>query len=79
MGLAGSMGGRRMGAKHAFDTDCGCDRCSREARRREAQREDAGPIGFAVKHAHHRGRRGRIARELWDAYESGRPMSDDDR
>lgn len=67
-----------MNAKHSYDPECGCDRCRREARRREAQRTDAGPVGFAVEHSHSRGRRGRIAREIWDAYESGRPLSSDD-
>jgi hypothetical protein len=31
-----------------------------------------------LERRHQRGRRGRIAREYWDAYESGRPMSADD-
>ena len=62
-------------AKHIYSAECGCNRCQREGARREGQSVAARMLENRYK----AGRPGRVAREYWDAYESGRPMSDNDR
>lgn len=64
-------------AKHPYDKACDCPKCARERARRERQSTTAGVmLDWTVSR---NPRRARIAREYWDAYESGHPMSDDDR
>ena len=60
---------------HLYSTDCSCDRCRKEGRRREQQTTSH----RMLNDVHARGRRGRIARGYWDAYDYGRHMYEDDR
>lgn len=64
--------------KHSYRPDCPCPRCTREGRRRSADRDRQTPQVMLDWTASRHRRRARIAREYWDAYESGRPMSADD-
>jgi hypothetical protein len=61
--------------KHAYDPNCECKRCVKEGRRREAQSTPNRMLNDTGK----RGRRGRVAREYWDNFESGRPLDSEDR
>jgi hypothetical protein len=64
--------------KHAYSTTCDCARCTRERARRQAQSDSAPRPAVPVRTARRNLRRERAEREYWDAFESGRPMSDDD-
>lgn len=63
--------------KHAYDAECSCPRCVRERNRRTKQSRETPHVMLDWTTSRNR-RRARIAREYWDAYESGRPMSGDD-
>lgn len=65
--------------KHPYDPNTGCDcvRCTRERARREKQSRTTPQVMLDWSHSRNR-RRARVAREWWDDYESGRPMSSDD-
>lgn len=67
--------------KHSYVHTCECPRCTRERTRRGAQslRDRTVPEVMHAWSASRNPRRARVAREYWDAYESGRPMSDNDR
>lgn len=62
--------------RHPYSPDCGCERCTREGRRREAQSTANKMLTW--RNGRNR-RRARIGREYWENFESGVPMSDDDR
>lgn len=64
--------------KHSYSDVCQCARCGRERVRRE-QQSRAVPHVMLEWTTSRNPQRARIAREYWDAYESGRPMSDDNR
>lgn len=72
-------GGETM--KHSYANTCDCRRCCNERHRRERQADANRPLASVMlEWSHSRNRqRARVSREYWDAYESGRPMSDDDR
>ena len=61
---------------HRYDPHCGCSRCRKEGRRREAQSTAARMLEWRYSRTR---RRARVASEYWDAYKSGRPMSEEDR
>ncbi len=65
--------------KHSYDpsSSCECPRCTRERVRREQQSRTTPQVMLDWTHSRNP-RRARVAREYWDAYESGRPMSSDD-
>jgi hypothetical protein len=63
--------------KHAYQAACECARCNRERVRRERQARTVPEVMNDWTRSRNR-RRARVAREYWDAYESGRPMSSDD-
>lgn len=66
--------------KHSDDKHCDCSRCKRGRAWRERQGQDRPIAAVMLDWSGSRNRRrARVAREYWDAYESGRPMSDDDR
>jgi hypothetical protein len=64
-------------SKHPYSTACDCPRCNRERVRREQQSRTTPQVMLDWTHSRNR-RRARVAREYWDAYESGAPMSSDD-
>ena len=66
-------------SKHPYTAGCDCKRCSREAARRTAQANRTTPQVMQDWYSSRNPRRARIAREYWDDFQSGRPMSDDDR
>lgn len=63
--------------KHSYIETCDCPRCTRERVRRTQQSRSIPEVMNDWTRSPNR-RRARIAREYWDAYESGRPMSADD-
>jgi len=63
--------------KHSYIVGCDCSRCQREAIRREKQSRTTPQVMLDWTRSSNQ-RRARVAREYWDAYESGRPMSSDD-
>jgi hypothetical protein len=65
--------------KHSYDpnSSCVCPRCTRERARREKQSRTTFDVANDWSHSRNR-RHARVAREFWDAFESGRPMSSDD-
>jgi len=65
--------------KHSYNKSCECNRCTRERNRRTNQSDRTIPQVMLDWTGSRNKRRSRIARKYWDAYESGRPMSDDDR
>lgn len=71
--------------KHSYNVTCPCARCRKESARRleQANRTDRKartmPEVMTDWHGSRNARRRRIAAEYWDDFESGRPMSDDDR
>ena len=64
--------------KHAYIQTCDCPKCSRERIRRAKQSDRTIPEVMQNWNHSRNPQRARIAREYWDAYESGRPMSGDD-
>jgi len=66
-------------SKHPYDpaNSCDCPHCNRERVRREQQSRTTPQVMLDWTHSRNR-RRARVAREYWDAYESGAPMSSDD-
>lgn len=64
--------------KHSYSPDCACVRCTRERDRRQRQSDRTVPQVMLDWTASRNRRRARVAREYWDAFESGRPMSSDD-
>jgi hypothetical protein len=71
-------------SRHAYRPECTCTRCTREAARRTAQgatragTERTTPAVMLDWTTSRNPRRNRIARQYWDDFESGRPMSSDD-
>ena len=65
--------------KHSYQPECECHRCQHERGRRQAQATNR-PIAHVMLDwaASRNRRRARIARNYWDDFESGRPMSSDD-
>ena len=65
--------------KHSYDpaSSCDCLRCARERVRREQQSRTTPHVMLDWTRSKNP-RRARVAREYWDAYESGRPMSSTD-
>ncbi len=64
--------------KHSYSTACTCSRCNRERVRREQQARTTPQVMLDWTRSRNPPRRRRVSEEYWDAYESGRPMSDDD-
>ena len=65
--------------KHSYRADCSCDRCAKERVRRNQQSSNRTTAEVMLDWSNSRNRRrARIAREYWDDFESGRPMSPDD-
>lgn len=65
--------------KHSYSLDCSCPRCTRERERRRSFRDRTTAEIMQDWLGSSNRRRARIARRYWDAYESGRPISDMDR
>lgn len=63
--------------KHAFDPACSCLKCSRERTRRDRQSRTTAEVMIDWTTSRNQRRR-RVAREYWDDFQSGRPMSNDD-
>lgn len=63
--------------KHSDQAACDCHRCNRERIRRENQSRTIPQVMNDWTRSRNR-RRARIAREYWDDFQSGRPMSADD-
>jgi hypothetical protein len=64
--------------KHPYSEHCDCKRCNRERVRRQQQARTV-PEVMLDWGASRNPRRRRIASEYWDRFQSGAPMSDDDR
>lgn len=65
--------------KHSYRQDCDCDRCVAERARRTRQGTRTTAEVMIDWRGSRNGRRARVASEYWDAFESGVPMSEDDR
>ena len=65
--------------KHSYREGCDCQRCRNEQHRRQSQADR--PIAAVMLDwaGGRNRRRAETARQYWDAYQDGRPMSDDDR
>lgn len=62
---------------HNYNETCKCIYCERERSRRAQEPPTTFDIMAENVHSKNR-RRAKNAREFWDAYESGAPMSSDD-
>ena len=63
--------------KHSYQEACECKRCARERVRRQQQARTTPEVMLDWTRSRSR-RRLRVAREYWDRYESGEPLSSDD-